>query len=132
MKYDDIINLPYHGSKRKSRMSIKERACQFAPFDALEGFSDTIIETSRLTTKRIEISEDLKTKLNEKLNIIDSDKSKEVTITYFIPDKYKSGGKYKSVKSFVKKIDLINNLIILTDKTNIPIKEIIDIKISCF
>ena len=35
-QYDDIIMLEYHGSKRHSRMSLLNRAAQFAPFAALD------------------------------------------------------------------------------------------------
>ena len=52
-KYDDIINLPHHESKYYKRMSLEERSAQFAPFDALEGYSEEVHETERLTSKRI-------------------------------------------------------------------------------
>ena len=48
-KYDDIINLPHHISKKHPRLSIEQRAAQFAPFVALTGYGDAIKETTRLT-----------------------------------------------------------------------------------
>ena len=35
-KYDDIINMPHHVSKKHPQMDIRDRAAQFAPFDALK------------------------------------------------------------------------------------------------
>lgn len=40
--YDDIINLPHHVSKNHPRMSLYQRAAQFAPFAALAGYEDAI------------------------------------------------------------------------------------------
>ena len=34
-KYEEIINLPHHVSKKHPQMSLQERAAQFAPFAAL-------------------------------------------------------------------------------------------------
>ncbi len=44
--YKDIIDLPHHTSARHPRMSLLERAAQFAPFAALKGFDD-ILENSQ-------------------------------------------------------------------------------------
>lgn len=44
--YDDIINLPHHQSARHPRMSMQDRAAQFAPFAALTGHSQAIEETA--------------------------------------------------------------------------------------
>ena len=41
-RYDDIINLPHHVSPTRQRMSMHDRAAQFAPFAALTGYDDSI------------------------------------------------------------------------------------------
>ena len=41
-KYSDIIGLPHHQSEVHARMSMRDRAAQFAPFAALRGYSDRI------------------------------------------------------------------------------------------
>ena len=128
--YSDIINLPHHTSLNHPRMSMEKRAAQFAPFAALTGYEDLVKETARLTDKRIEIDEGLKQVLNDKLQKINENiKNKSlVTFTYFVPDLKKSGGKYVDYTGTVKKIDTFNGVIIMEDKTKIPIDEIIDIK----
>lgn len=44
-KYDDIINLEHHVSKKHIPMSRRNRAAQFAPFAALNGYGEAIEET---------------------------------------------------------------------------------------
>lgn len=127
--YEDIINLEHHTSSRHPRMSIQNRAAQFAPFAALTGYSDAIKETARQTSKRIEIDDGLKSILNNKLQIINRNISTKplVTFIYFIKDKKKSGGEYITITDKVKRIDLYNQEIIMVDKTKIPINDIIGI-----
>ena len=127
--YDDIINLPHYEPQRHPRMSIESRVAQFAPFAALTGYEDAVKETARITDKRIEIDEGLKIIINNKLQVIlDNIKDKpKVTFTYFIYDKKKSGGKYITITGNVSKIDMVNGYVILTDKTKVPINEIINI-----
>ena len=69
-KYEEIISLPHHESKHYPKMSLEARSAQFAPFDALEGYSESVKETERLTNKKIYLDEEKKELLNSKLNII--------------------------------------------------------------
>ena len=130
-KYEDIINLPHHISKKHPQMSLEARSAQFAPFAALTGYDAAVKEAARLTAERIEIDEDLKIIIDEKIQKIKRNLSlninQNVLITYFIPDLKKSGGRYVSKKGNVRKIDEYRQLIILEDKTEIPIEEIIEI-----
>ena len=45
--YDDIINLPHYEPKHHPRMSMWNRAAQFAPFAALTGYEDAIKDTAQ-------------------------------------------------------------------------------------
>ena len=129
-KYKNIINLPHHVSKKHPQMSLYERSAQFAPFAALTGYEDEVEETARLTDRRIEVDEEIKKELNRKLQII-KEKIKlkpSVKITYFIPDLRKDGGKYATLKGIVNKIDEFSQNIILQNKQQIKILDIIDIE----
>lgn len=130
-KYEDIINLPHHVSNKHPKMTLEARAAQFAPFAALTGYDDEIKETARLTNERIELDDEAKNIFNNKIRIILEQISTRpvVTFTYFIPDLQKEGGKYVTVTGIVKKINEYKKMIILEDKTEIPIKEIINIQI---
>ena len=46
-KYDDIINMEHHKSKKHSPMSLYARSAQFASFAALTGFEEAVIETAK-------------------------------------------------------------------------------------
>ena len=133
-KYDDIINLPHHVSKKHPQMLLRDRAAQFSPFAALTGHKATINETARLTDEKQILSEDVIAKLNEQLNFIKENISTNpiVTITYFVPDDRKSGGAYISNTGVVKKINEYNHTVILTDKTVIPIEQISEMQSDIF
>ena len=125
-KYADIIDLPHHSSERHPRMSAIDRAAQFSPFAALTGYEDAIDETGRLTDEKIELSEDEKQQLNAKLAIAEDNigTDRQFAFTYFVQDKYKNGGAYVRCIGSVKKFDLVNSTVFLTDQTIIPIENI--------
>ena len=129
-KYDDIINMPHYQSKKHPQMSIYMRAAQFSPFAALTGFEEQTEETARLTDERIELDENKRAELDEKLNelmLYDNLMDVQVRITYFEEDLLKSGGKYREVHVNIKKIDTINRCIVLDDRSKILIDDIYDI-----
>lgn len=124
--YSDIINLSRPVSKRP-RMTLEQRSAQFA---ALTGYEGQVKETARLTNKKIEINEELKEILNQKIQLIQK-KIKEqpkIEITYFIPDFKKDGGRYETICNTIQKIDIYTNEIIMLDGTRIDIDDIIDIQ----
>lgn len=128
-KYEDIIKLPHHISTKHPRMSLEDRAAQFAPFAALTGHNEAIRETERLTDKQLEIDDNLKEVLDEKLRAIAKNISKDtvVTITYFVSDDRKEGGKYITVTGELKKIDEYKHIIVMKDGRVIPIEDIWEI-----
>ncbi|MCR4842907.1 MAG: hypothetical protein K5840_06575 [Eubacterium sp.] len=44
--YEDIVNLPHHTSPVHAKMSMANRAAQFAPFKALTGY-EKVLEEAR-------------------------------------------------------------------------------------
>ena len=130
-KYDDIIDLPHHISKKHPRMSLEDRSAQFASFAALTGYEDIINETARITNAKIELDEESKLTLNRKIQEIKKkiNEKLNITITYFIPDLKKTGGRYVTINGIVKKIDEYKKILILEDKTEILISDIVEIKL---
>lgn len=127
--YEDIINLDPPISKKHPKMSISARSAQFAPFSALTGYKEAIEETGRITEEEIFLDEDRKIMINAKLNTISKyiESHPNIKLTYFIKDKNKQGGKIVTENVLIKRIDLITEEIILTDKRKINFNNIIDI-----
>lgn len=53
-RYDDIIGLPHHQSRRHARMPQSGRAAQFMPFAALTGYDDIIKQTEQASGEAVE------------------------------------------------------------------------------
>lgn len=53
-KYDDIINMPHHVSATRQHMAMHDRAAQFAPFAALNGYEEEIDDTAKQFYDRME------------------------------------------------------------------------------
>ena len=125
--YDDIINLPHPTSAKHPRMPMADRAAQFSPFTALLGHGAAIEETARLTDQKVELTEEGKALLDEKLRLL-LETGGEGVFTYFLPDERKDGGAYITTTGKVKKIDPLEGRVILKDGTAIPIEDIWEIE----
>ena len=126
-KYDDIIGLPHHTSDRHPRMTMRQRAAQFAPFAALSGYGAAVNETARLTDQAVTPDEDTLILLDERLRILKAhlDDAPVVTVTRFIPDERKEGGRYEDVTGPVRKIDEYERVLFMEDGTRIPLGNVV-------
>ena len=132
--YEDIVDLPHHVSRKHPQPTMADRAARFAPFAAITGYEEMVLEEARITDDRIELDENSKAALNEKLNMILEfiDEQSEVSITYFEPDKRKAGGAYVTVTGTVKRIDEYEHLVIMTDGKKINIDDIYNLQSELF
>ncbi len=131
-RYDDIINLPHHVSPTRQRMSMHDRAAQFAPFAALVGYDDAVAETARLTESRPELDEQEQQAINERLAYIADHihEQPDVRIKYFVLNEHKSGGAIVEVSGKVKKTSATDATIVLTDGCKIRLSDITDLSIG--
>ena len=131
--YADIINLKRPVSNH-NHLSIESRASQFSPFAALTGYDSEVKEIARITDKRINIDDGLREMLNAKLNYL-NDHIKEnpnISITYFVKDPKKEGGKYLTKQGIIKRIDTVNEIIKFNDNMTISMNDIINITSDIF
>lgn len=126
--YADIINLK-RPSSNHNHLSIESRASQFSPFAALTGYDNEVKETARITDKRIDIDDGLREMLNAKLNYLNYHikESPNISITYFVKDHKKEGGKYLTKQGIIKRIDTVNEIIKFNDNMTISMNDIINI-----
>jgi len=115
-------------------MSMTARAAQFSPFAALTGHDAAIKETARLTDKKLTLSEDEQRELNERLQILTEQSCEKplISVSYFIPDENKSGGRYEIYSGNIRKVDDGEFCIIFTDGTKIAISDIYSIEGEIF
>ena len=124
--YNDIKHLTRPQYDDLHPMSMHDRAAQFSPFAALVGYDDAVAETARLTDSKAELTEDEMSLLNANLNrLLDSlDEQPEISVTYFVPDEKKSGGRYVEKLGVVRIYDSYVGELVFTDGVRISVADI--------
>ena len=106
-------------------MSMINRAGQFSPFAALTGYDDAIEETARLTDSRIELTEAEEDEISRKLGRLQRGDS--VELTWFVPDRRKTGGRYYTETVVIKQIVAVEGKVNLADGRSVEIRDIIEV-----
>ena len=130
--YEDMLELPHPVSKTHPQMPRRDRAAQFAPFAALTGYEEAVREATRLTEEKMILDEDSKEQLDWKLRRL-QEKVKEkpaITVTYFLKDEKKKGGKYATVTGVLKKIDSYTHQFVLENGEEIPLEDIVSLNLD--
>lgn len=128
--YEDMLELPNPVSKTHPQMPRRDRAAQFAPFAALTGYEEAVREAARFTEEKMILDEDSKEQLDWKLRCL-QEKVKEkptITVTYFLEDEKKKGGKYVTVTGVLKKIDSYTHQFVLESGEEIPVEDIVSLE----
>jgi len=125
--YEDIMHLsrPYY--EDLPPMSMHDRAAQFSPFAALVGYDDEVAETARTVESRLELTEDDINELNRKLDRLIGMLSEQpvVSVTYFVPDERKQGGRYTDKTGTVRIYDSYTNELVFTDGERVKVEDMI-------
>ena len=124
--FGDIIDLPHHQSATRPHMPLNDRAAQFAPFAALNGFDEIIGEETRCTDPGKDLEEHEREVIDRKLSRIAQelreDKHPSASFVFFRPDALKEGGSYERISGRVKRIDDYSGIIVLFGGTEGPEK----------
>lgn len=130
-RYDDIIELEHPVSRRHDRMSMIERAAQFAPFAALTGYDAMVMEEARLTGRKMELDDQQRADLDSTLATLVEriTQHPEVSVVYFRADGRKEGGSYVQLTGRVQNIELPLRRIIMKDSTRISLDDIFELKL---
>lgn len=131
-KYDDIIYTPWPRPTKRARMSLEDRAAQFAPFAALTGYDAVLAETARLTQNPVFLTEESLEELNTQLRRAQArlDAQPGVRLTVYYEDENKAGGRFETVAGNLKKIDCYLGGLVLTDGREIPFFRICDLELD--
>ncbi len=132
--YEDILYVARHVSQKHPEPTMTDRAARFHPFAAITGYEEMVLEEARSTEARAELDEEALTALNEKLNLLREciDEAPAVTVTYFEPDKRKSGGTYVRVTGTVLRLDEYEQTVSLSGDKRISIASIYSIEGDIF
>lgn len=128
--YDDLLNLPAtHPPGWPSQSPSRTVPPSLPLLLALSGHSCSSRGDCRLTERRIELDEDVKAALDFKQQMLMDriDEHPDVSVTWFQPDGKKDGGRYVTTTGRLKRIDEVERVLVMEDKTTVPLDDVISI-----
>lgn len=105
-------------SNARPKMSMSNRAKQFAPFDALKGFQEALRKKEKMPVPKKELAEEKAEEINEKLKQLTT--GKLITVVYY------NDGEYIQLTGTIIKIEK-NKRYLQMAEIIIPIDDISDI-----
>ena len=130
--YDDIIHLPHPQSVRHPHMPTADRAAQFSPFAALTGYGQLVrdMADAKLLTERVELTEDKKAELDEKLQRFKGHlgERQQISLLYFEENKRFGGGSYVSYRGTLQKMQEHPPMLIFQDGKQVFIRDILELE----
>lgn len=128
--YQDIMHLKRPKSNHEP-MPLLERASQFAPFSALTGYKESLIEASRMTEEKKELSLEQINHINHQILILKEMILEKplLRVIYFKKDPIKEGGSYETVEAPLKKLDLNLGKMSLLNQEEILLNDLYDVEI---
>ena len=130
--YSAILDHPRYTLRRHRPMARADRAIQFAPFAALEGYEESVAEGARLTTPREALDEDALAALDAAMQSLLERAAERpaVTVTWFLPDTRKDGGRYVTYQGHFRFLDEERGALLMTDGTAIPVDAVCAIRLE--
>lgn len=94
-KYNDIMDLPYQHPKRHLPMEQLDRAAQFAPFGALEGFNGLIKEKTKDYARKKYSTQEQEQLISRQIKYLQNHPDLLVDVNYFNDE----SGYYEHIKA---------------------------------
>lgn len=128
--YEDIIyrSYPYPSGHRK--MNRVDRAAQFAPFAALNGFEEAIEEAAKILEEKKELDESKKEEINEKILCLKRQKKSHLTVQvlYFQKSVGQEKGQTLLYEGTLQKVE--DDALLFSNKKRILFEDIYEIEMQ--
>ena len=111
-------------------MPQRNRAAQFAPFDALDGYAALITETARPTEPRRELSDDARAALDAQLRTLLALQAEApaVAVEHFVADARGQGGCYVRTVGHLAAVTSDGRQLLLAEDVAIALADIVALK----
>lgn len=127
-RYEKIIDHPHHVSKKRPKMSMRDRAAQFGSFKALNGYEEAVCEEARTVGERFSLDDDRRAELDRRIAwLCHKGAGEKIFVIYFVRDSKKEGGVYMETVGTFRRIDEAEGVLITFEGNRIPLDNIFEI-----